>query len=417
MHPQLHRRTFLRASGVALALPLMETMNLGFGRELSSPPKRLVLICTALGLHSPAWFPKTTGSDYSSTEYLDLLSKYRQDFTLFSGLSHPDQGGEHATEMTWLSAARNPGQDGFRNSISVDQFAAGTLGHITRFPSVMFSSEGPSSQSYTSSGVMVPAEFRPSRMFAKMFLQGSPEQILQQKRKLDEGRSILDELMNQTKSLSRTVSRVDRQRLDEYLQSIRAAEKDLTEAQAWLDRPKPSVEEQPLLDIDEKSDLIGRTKLLLNLIPLIVQTDSSRVISVMIQDHQVVPKLDGVSLEHHNLSHHGRDEAKIQQLKKIERALVGCFGDLLGRLKFKREGATALLDNTSVLFGSNLGNANAHDPRNLPILVAGGGYNHGRHIAYNKDDNTPLCNLFVSMLNGMDMETESFATSSGALTW
>jgi hypothetical protein len=264
---------------------------------------------------------------------------------------------------------------------------------------------------------MVPAEFRPSRMFAKMFLQGSPEQILQQKRKLDEGRSILDELMNQTKSLSRTVSRVDRQRLDEYLQSIRAAEKDLTEAQAWLDRPKPSVEEQPPLDIDEKSDLIGRTKLLLNLIPLIVQTDSSRVISVMIQDHQVVPKLDGVSLEHHNLSHHGRDEAKIQQLKKIERALVGCFGDLLGRLKFKREGATALLDNTSVLFGSNLGNANAHDPRNLPILVAGGGYNHGRHIAYNKDDNTPLCNLFVSMLNGMDMETESFATSSGALTW
>jgi hypothetical protein len=392
-------------------------MSFGFGCELSAPPKRLVLVCTALGLHSPAWFPKTTGNDYKSTEYLDLLSKHRDEFTLFSGLSHPDQGGEHATEMTWLSAARNPGQDGFRNSISVDQFAAGRLGHVTRFPSVMLSSEGSSSQSYTSSGVMVPAEYRPSRIFAQMFLQGSPEEVQRQKRKLDEGRSILDELISQTRSLNRNVSALDRQKLDEYLDSIRAAEKDLTEAQAWLDKPKPSVQEELPQDIHDKKDLIGRTKLLLNMIPLIVQTDSSRVISVMIQDHQVVPKLDGVSLEHHNLSHHGRDEVKIQQLKKIEKALVNCIADLLGQMKSKREGATSLLDNTSVLFGSNLGNANAHDPRNLPILLAGGGYRHGSHIALNKDDNTPLCNLFVSMLNKMDIETDSFATSSGELTW
>ncbi len=130
-----------------------------------------------------------------------------------------------------------------------------------------------------------------------------------------------------------------------------------------------------------------------------------------------MPNIDGVSLEHHNLSHHGRDEAKIRQLKKIEKALVGCFGDLLGRMKSKREGATSLLNNTMVLFGSNLGNANAHDPRNLPILLAGGGYRHGRYIACDKADNTPLCNLFVSMLNKMDMETDSFATSSGELTW
>ncbi|HIK95954.1 MAG TPA: DUF1552 domain-containing protein [Planctomycetes bacterium] len=158
-------------------------------------------------------------------------------------------------------------------------------------------------------------------------------------------------------------------------------------------------------------------QLLLNMIPLIVQTDSSRVISVMIQDHQVVPKLDGVSLEHHNLSHHERDEVKIQQLKKIEKALVNCIDDLLGQMKAKREGATSLLDNTSVLFGSNLGNANAHDPRNLPILLAGGGYQHGSHIALNRHDNTPVCNLFFSMLNKMDIETKSFATSSGELTW
>ena len=120
-------------------------------------------------------------------------------------------------------------------------------------------------------------------------------------------------------------------------------------------------------------------------------------------------------------SHHRRDEDKIKQLKKIEKALVGCIGDFLGQMKSKREGRTALLDHTldhtMVLFGSNLGNANAHDPRNLPILMAGGGYQHGRYIAYDKDDNTPLCNLFVSMLNRMDIETDSFATSSGELTW
>jgi hypothetical protein len=398
-------------------------MSPALGSEVTKPPKRMVLICTALGLHSPALFPKTTGTNYESTEYLELLSKHRNDFTLFSGLSHPDQGGEHATEMTWLSAARNPGQDGFRNSISVDQFASDKLGYITRFPSVMLSSQGPSSQSYTSGGVMVPAEHSPQRMFAKMFLQGNREEVQRQKRKLQEGRSILDELMSQTKSLRAAASGADRKRLDEYFDSIRAAEKDLTEAQAWLDKPKPSVPRQahgivqPPQDIHDKTELIGRTRLLLNLIPLIVQSDSSRVISVMIQDHQVVPKVDGVSLEHHNLSHHGRDTVKIRQLKKIERALVGCFGGLLDQMKSKREGSTSLLDNTTVLLGSNLGNANAHDPRNLPILLAGGGYQHGRYVAYDKKKNTPLCNLFVRLLNTMDIETDSFATSTGELTW
>ena len=250
-----------------------------------------------------------------------------------------------------------------------------------------------------------------------MFLQGNRDEVLRQKQKLREGRSILDELMSQTKSLRANASAADRERLDEYFNAIRAAEKDLSEAQAWLDKPKPSVQEQSPEDIHDKTDLIGRTRLLMNLIPLIVQSDSSRVISVMIQDHQVVPILDGVSLEHHNLSHHGRDGAKIKQLKRIEKALIGCFGDLLGQMKSKREGATSLLDSTTVLFGSNLGNANAHDPRNLPIILAGGKYQHGRYVAYNMNDNTPLCNLFVGMLNRMDIEADSFATSSGELTW
>ena len=136
----------------------------------------------------------------------------------------------------------------------------------------------------------------------------------------------------------------------------------------------------------------------------------------MIQDHQVVPKVAGVSAEHHNLSHHGRDKNKITQLKKIESELVKCFGSLMAQMKDKKENGRTLLDNTLVMFGSNLGNANAHDARNLPILLAGGGYRHGRYVARGKDNTTPLCNLFVTMLNNMGIETESFGQSTGALS-
>ena len=155
----------------------------------------------------------------------------------------------------------------------------------------------------------------------------------------------------------------------------------------------------------------------MNLIPLMLQTDSTRIVTVVIQDHLVVPRIQGVTAEHHNLSHHGQDPQKIEQLKIIETEIVKCFADFLSRLAQPSEADGRLLDQTSVLFGSNLGNANAHDPSNLPIILAGGGYDHGRHVAYDKRNNIPLCNLFVSLLSKMGIETASFATSTGKLTW
>ena len=154
---------------------------------------------------------------------------------------------------------------------------------------------------------------------------------------------------------------------------------------------------------------------MLNLIPLILQTDSTRVVTLMIQDHGVVPNIAGIQAEHHNLSHHGQDPQKIRQLKIIEKAILNCFADFLSRLAAPSEGSTRLLDQTSVLFGSNLGNANAHDPANLPIIVAGGGYQHGRYVAGNESNNTPLCNLFVNLLTNMGIETDQFGTSTGRL--
>jgi len=419
MHHPISRRAALKASGVAIALPLLESMKPAIGHEQMVPPKRMVLICNALGLHSPSLFPKTSGTDYLNTEYLELLKEHRNDFTLFSGLSHPDQNGKepHDTEMTWLSAARNPGLGGFKNSISVDQYAATRLGHVTRFPSISLSSNSPESQSYTSNGVMLPADNKPSAVFAKLFLDGSPQDLRRRREHLADGRSILDAVAEQTKSLNRQTSSRDRRQLDEYFAAIRAAETELAESEAWLDRPKPRVDEKPPQDITDSADVIGRVRLLMNLIPLILQTDSSRVVTVMIQDHLAVPAIQGVTAEYHNLSHHGQDPQKIEQLKIIETEIVKCFDGFLTRMAQPHEAGGRLLDQTSVLFGSNLGNANAHDPSNLPIILAGGGGDHGRHVAYDRRNNTPLCNLFVSVLNNIGIETESFASSTGTVNW
>lgn len=412
---KLNRRTFLRSTGVAMALPWLESMQPAWAKE-QAPPKRMVLICNTLGLHAPALFPKKTGADYELTDYLGIIKDHRKDFTLFSGLSHPQQGGEHLCEMTWLSAAPNPGMDGFQNSISVDQYAAEKLGYVTRFPSVSLSSDSATSQSYTGSGVMIPAEQRPSHMFAKMFLRGKPEEIARQKQKLAEGRSVLDELLSQTRILLKNAPGADRERLREYFESVRTAEKNLAEEQVWFDRPKPEVQAKSPPDIHDKTDLIGRIRLLFNLVPLIIQTDSSRVISVVIQNNHGVPQVEGVDSEHHNLSHHGRDPKRIQQLLKIERAIMDCFDEFLTAMKAKREAGGTLLDNTTTLFGSNLGNASAHDPRNNPILLAGGGLKHGRYLAHDAKNNTPLCNLFVHMLNQMNLNTDKFASSTGELS-
>jgi hypothetical protein len=418
MHTPLNRRTLLKAAGVSLALPFLESMNPVFGTTaLNDPPKRMVFICTALGLHPPNLWPTSSGANYESTPYLDRLKDHRDQFTLFSGLQHEDQTGRqpHDSEMTFLTAARKPGMGGFRNSISVDQVAASHVGDQTRFRSVTLGTMKAQSQSYTNGGVMIPAQTSAARLFAQLFLQGKPKEVRAQQRNLDDGKSILDELADQAQTIRRKASSADNHLLDDYFDSVRRAETNIAAAKGWMKKPKPKVDAKQPADIPDNADIIGRAQALMDLVPLIVQTDSSRVISVMIQDHYVVPKVDGVTGNHHNLSHHGQDETKIDQLQKIEGEIVDCFGSLLGQMKSKTESGSTLLDNTSVLFGSNLGNANAHHARNLPVFLAGGGYKHGQFVTNKKG--TPLSNLFVSMLNNTGIDTESFGQSTGSLSW
>ena len=419
MTPPIDRRTFLRASGVALALPLLETMHPALARAAAAAPRRMVNICNALGLYSGSWFPTTAGADYEATEYLSLLDAHRPQYTLFSGLSHEEQSGRqpHNSEDTWLTSARRPGLDGFQNTISVDQVAANHLGYVTRFPSVVLGTKNAQSQSFTRSGVMVPAETSPANLFRKLFLQGTPEEVERQAQRLSDGGSILDRLKSHTASVRRRVTAADQHKLDAYFDAVRTAEQDLTEVQAWEDTPKPVVNAAPPTDITTPADLIGRIRLMFRMIPLILETDSSRVVSMLIHDNGVVPQVEGVTGAHHGLSHHGQDEAKIAQLKKIEVEIVSSFGGLLAQLRERGDANGSLLDQTTVLFGSNLGNANAHTTGDLPILVAGGGYRHGQHIVHNGEQNAPLCNLFLTTLQSMGVETDSFGQSTGTLTW
>lgn len=417
----IQRRTFLRAAGVTVALPMLEAMQPILRADApTDPPRRAIWICTTLGLHAPSLFPAAAGNNDCQTPYLELVRDHASRFTLFSGLSHPDQSGSdgHSSEKTWLTAAIHPGLPGFRNTISVDQLAREKLGQVTRFASIALSTAGTASQSYSSGGVMVPAESRPSALFEKMFLQGNAQEVDQQRQGLRDGRSILDGLTSQANKLNQRVSSADRERLQAYWDSVRATEQELQIAGAWLDRPKPHVDEAPPQDIAAENDLIGRTRLWTNLIPLIVQTDSSRIITLMIQGRNDIPPIEGVSMDHHNLSHHGQDDSKIAQLQRIEKEIMRCFGSLLGGLHDRSEGSGTLLDSTCVTFGSNLGNANSHDWHNLPILFAGGRYAHGKHVAFDAAQNKPLSNLYLTVLqNHMGLEIERFGTSSGTIAF
>ena len=415
MSNTLKRRTLLKAAGVSVAMPMLESMGTPQKTNAEEPPKRMVCICNTLGLHPDSIWPDKLGH----SEYLEILDKHRNDFTLFSGLSHGHQLGRqaHDSEMTWLTAATKPGMDGFRNSISLDQVAANHLGYATRFPSLVLGSQTEKSQSYTSGGVMIPAETSPADLFAKMFIQGKPAQMEAEKRKLAQGQSILDKLKSQTEAVRVRGSRSDHHLLNDYLESVRQTEKNIGELQGWVDRPKPVVNAKQPQDIRDPRNLIGCIGLFVDLIPLILQTDSTRVITLMVQDHGTLTEIEGVNQGHHILSHHGQDEDKIKQLQKIESGIVNGFGRLLDGLKQRKETGIDLLQNTKVLFGSNLGNANAHDTHNLPIMLAGGSFKHGKTIEHDPKNNTQLSNLFLAMLHDMGIEQASFGQSNAVLNW
>jgi BMFP domain-containing protein YqiC len=413
----LNRRHFLRGAGSAmLGLPFLEAMLPAFSRAAgTTSPNRFVAMCATLGFHGPHLFPTKEGQDYEATPYLAKLKDHRSRLTVFSGLSHPEQQGNngHASEMTWLTSARRPGLAGFKNSVSLDQVIAASIGNRTRYPFLALSTSG-RSMSWTANGVEIPGETSPAKLFKTLFIQGTGQEVAAEMKNFQRGRSILDTVLGEAKSLERELGARDREKLDEYLASVRELEVRLQQSEGWVQKPKPRVEAAPPKDVQDRNDAIARQRLMNDMIVLALQTDSTRTVTFQLSGMNAVPTIPGVKNDWHNLSHHGKDPAKIDELKIIEEAEFGVFSEFLTKLQSIGENGATLLDRTAVLYGSNLGNASSHDWRNLPILVAGGGFRHQGYVAHDGKDNTPLANLFVPIAQRMGVEIERFGSSTSA---
>jgi len=425
--PALSRRRFLRGAGIAMALPLLDSMIPAFVRagDAVSPsaapgaPRRMFGVCNNLGLLPGGFFPKDAGRDYTLSPYLEMLSEHRPDFTVFSGVSHPNVDGGHPSDVSFLTAAPHPASSSFRNSISLDQFIAERIGSMTRFPSLTLAvNSARSSLSWTGTGVEIPPEEKAAEVFRQLFVQGTPQEVAAQIRSLDTGRSILDAVADQARALQRDLGPRDRSRLDQYFTSVRDLEHRLQESRGWENKPKPVVNVAPPQDPTSPAQYMAKVKVMYDLVRLSFETDSTRAVTLMLNSVGTpVVEIPGETLTdgYHNLSHHGQAPDKLAQLKILDdwhmKLLAGLFHDL----KSTREADGTLLDHTMILYGSNLGDANAHSTTNLPLLFAGGGFKHGQHIMFDQSQNYPLPNLFVSMLQRMGIEENKFASSTGTM--
>jgi len=402
-----------------MALPFLNAMKAtvhAAADPARTGKRRMVCINTPLGLHPEFFFPEKTGRDYELSPYLDVLKEFRNDFTVISGLSHPDVGPSHASSNSYLTAAPHPERTaGFRNSISLDQFAAEHLLGETRFSTLPLCCEG-AGLSWTRSGAPVPAYVSPAATFAKLFLQGRPDEVAAQARRLQDGKSVIDAVRDQAKRLDQALGADDREKLDEYFTSVRELEGRLAQADLWSKRPKPKVDVPPLQNVTNPADLIGMTRVWFDLMHLAIQTDSTRLITLQMLGTSSVPPIPGVTQGHHDLSHHGKDPTKIAQLKILETGVMQTLRDFFAQLKQSKEEGGTLLDRTMIFFSSNLADAAKHSVKNMPVLLAGGGFKHGQHLGFDVENNKPLSNLFVSMLQRMEIEADNFGSSTGTLT-
>lgn len=413
----LSRRRFLQAAGVSLALPWLEsTATVARAATSETARRRMVAILYPLSFHPPQFFPEQTGRGYAATRYLKWIEEYRQQFTVFSGLSHPRVAQSHAeSENVFLTGCPVEGRIGgavaIRNTVSLDQLAAAHIGSQTRFPTLNVGN-----LSFLPSGGRVPGMTKPSEFFAKLFYSGNAEQQKAQKRRLQNGQSILDLVSDQAQDLRRDLPTRDANKLDEYFSSVREAEKRLQTILEWEEKPKPKPDAPAPPDVPQREKPFEFLRVIYDLLVLALRHDSSRLITVHAGFMGTQPLFNGSSIDYHNLSHHGKLPENLEKLSLLEDESMKTFAHLMKKLTETHEEGEPLLNRTMVMLGSNLGNSNTHETTNLPILLAGGGFRHGQHLAFNRENNTPLCNLYVSMLQRLGLEISSFGSSKGTLT-
>lgn len=407
-----------------VALPFLESLSrplsaiAASGKEVE--PVRMVCVGLEYSMHPEGFFPKETGRNYAMPDLLKPLEPLRDDFTIFSHLDHPGvKGGHHATH-TFLSGIRAELAKGHpEGNISLDQKAAEFVGSNTRYPSIQLNTGGGSfggSISWTRNGVAVPPVSDLQSMFDALFLE-TPES---QKKRLAESyklnTSILDVVREDAQALQKHLGKNDLEKLDEYFTSVREVEKRLSMSEAWLNKAKPTVDYK--LPNPLPATFSSEVPLYFDLMKLALQTDSTRILTYNIVGWKGDTGLAGITKGYHDLTHHGKDPEKLRQLGIVERFYSSQIARFLENLKnLQVSPDESLLEKSMVLFGSGLGNASSHSNRDLPMLLAGGGFRHGEHRDFPKTENkqTPLCNLYVSMLQRFGMELDEFGTSTGTL--
>ncbi len=431
----LHRRAFLRGTGVALSLPMLDCMAVD--NSAVSRPARFCAIYFPYGVSMSnknddaqwGWFPTGVGEDFQFNESLKSLKPLRDDVTIMGGLSHVKgrQMGGHDTADIWLTGAELKGGQ-LRNTVSLDQVVADRVGDQTRFRSLIFSTDGgvgeptrASTLSFAANGQPIPALNQPRLAFNRLF-GASDHSSDAERQQLLSTQSMLDLVLDHSQSLRRRFGKQDQRKLDEYLQSVREIEQRVTRSEAWLDIPKPNVNATGLhLDADDHAP--GEwIKTMFDLIYLAFQTDSTRVATYQLGNMNGAtsiagkfPQLLGLGSHMHKLAHGWNKKGGAEALGKWDRFRAEQFSYFIQRLKDTPEGEGNLLDHTMVMYGSS--NSNTHNNTNYPIALAGGrrlGLQHGSYLKY--DQSTPFSNLHLTLLRRFDDSAESFADSTGELT-
>lgn len=405
----LDRRKFLQGTGIALALPLMES-QLGWAAEKrDANPRRLVCIGNHLGYYPGSFFPKTAGKDYKTSPTLQNIDAHRDDFTVFSNLDDGMNGG-HKGVQAFLSGIRKDESAGFPDkNMTIDQAAAEHVGSATRFPSITAGLDNGTDLSWTRSGVRLPPVNNPARLFEALFVQSDAASIGRQRTRLTHRASVLDALRESAGQLDGKLSAADRQKLDQYLTSVREVEKQLQMSQAWLDQPKPASPIDPVADQERMH--LEEIPLFYDLLTLALQTDSTRVATFEIPMGFRTSELDVGS--YHGLSHHSKSEERLAQLQVVDTYLMTQFGHLIEKLK-----EAQVFDHTAVVWGSGMGNGSSHSNRNLPVILAGGGMNHQGHVVCPDEEHkrVPLSNLWLSTLQWFGIQTDRFGKSTGTFS-
>ncbi len=407
------RRALLRGTGVALALPFLDAMA-----SSRAPTRRMVCIGNDLSFNPDTWLPATTGTAFKPSPLLEPLERHRQSYTVFSHLEHPMINKGHESVHAYLSGVLSSDAKAWPDgNITVDQRAAEFLAGKTRIPSLHIGVSPTSGRmSWTRSGVAVPTTCKPAEIFQALFREDSADEKRQRIHQFEVDRTVLDAVMAQAKDLQRKLGRADQAKLDEYFTSVRAVEKSIAELGQWVHKPKPQADGKAPTNPGGWAELGKLVPIVYDMIVLALRTDSTRVVTFQMEGtQQPVSSVPDVSLGYHTLTHHGKSPERLEQLLLIEKFHTSSFAKFLDQLQ-----AANLLDETMVLLGSGMGNANQHTCRDLPILLAGGGFKHGQHLDVPKGttggQNTPLCNLYARMLQRLGLDIDKFNSGSGALT-